>query len=97
MLIWPLVSQLLFVTTATSALDAETEHSIIETLVKLRDQEGLTIVSVSHHPSTAVKANKIVVLDHGVIAEEGTYDELVSREGSIFKRMVEAGEEPLEE
>ncbi len=86
-----------FVTTATSALDAETEHSIIETLVKLRDEEGLTLISVSHHPSTAVKADKIVVLEKGVIAEEGKYDELVSRDGSIFKRMVEAGEEPLEE
>jgi ABC-type multidrug transport system fused ATPase/permease subunit len=77
---------------ATSALDAETERSIIETLVKLRDTEGLTLVSVSHHPSTAVKADKIVVLEQGVIAEEGTYDELVSRPGGIFKRIVEAGE-----
>eukprot|EP00986_Skeletonema_menzelii_P015114 scaffold11045_cov138-Skeletonema_menzelii.AAC.20 len=81
----------------TSALDAETEHSIIETLVRLRDEEGLTLISVSHHPSTAVKADKIVVLENGVIAEEGKYDELVSREGSIFKRMVDAGEEPLGE
>ena len=75
---------------ATSALDAETESSIVNTLVKLRDEEGLTLISVSHHPSTAVEADKIVVLDHGVIAEEGTYDELVSCEGSIFKRLVEA-------
>lgn len=52
---------------------------------------------MSHHPSTAVKADKIVVLEKGVIAEEGKYDELVSRDGSIFKRMVDAGEEPLEE
>lgn len=81
---------------ATSALDAETEHSIIETLCKLRDTEGLTLVSVSHHPSTAVKADKIVVLERGVIAEEGKYDELVSREGGIFKRIVEAGEEVQE-
>jgi ABC-type multidrug transport system fused ATPase/permease subunit len=78
---------------ATSALDAETERSIIETLVKLRDTEGLTLVSVSHHPSTAVKADQIVVLEGGVIAEEGTYDDLVSRQGGIFRRMVEAGKE----
>lgn len=77
-------------------MDAETEHSIIETLCKLRDTEGLTLVSVSHHPSTAVKADKIVVLERGVIAEEGKYDELVSREGGIFKRIVEAGEEVQE-
>jgi ABC-type multidrug transport system fused ATPase/permease subunit len=77
---------------ATSALDAETEHSIIETLINLRDQEGLTLVSVSHHPSTAVKANKIVVLEQGLVAEEGTYNELVARDGGIFQRMVEAGD-----
>lgn len=76
---------------ATSALDAETEASIIETLVNLRDNEGLTLVSVTHHPSTAIKADKIIVMRAGgTVAEEGVYDELVSREGGIFKRMVEA-------
>ncbi len=53
-------------------------------------------MSVSHHPSTAVNADKIVVLEKGVIAEEGTYDELVSRKNGIFKRIVEAGEEVQE-
>jgi len=78
---------------ATSALDAETEASIIDTLVNLRDNDGLTLVSVSHHPSTAVKADKIVVMRAGgTVAEEGVYDDLVSREGGLFKRMVEAGE-----
>ncbi|KAL7550896.1 hypothetical protein ACHAWF_014100 [Thalassiosira exigua] len=78
---------------ATSALDNETEHAIIQTLVNLRDNEGLTLVSVSHHPSTAVKADNIVMLEHGVIAEEGTYNDLVTRDGGLFRRLVEAGEE----
>ncbi len=78
---------------ATSALDAETEKSIIDTIVDLRDKEGLTIVSVSHRPSTAVKANKIVVMRAGgTVAEEGGYEELASREGGLFKRMVNVGE-----
>ena len=77
---------------ATSALDKETEYSIVETLVHLRDNDGLTLVSVSHHPETALKADKIVVLAQGVLAEEGTYDELAGKEGGIFKRIVEAGE-----
>ena len=48
-------------------------------------------MSVSHHPSTAVKADKIVVMRAGgTVAEEGVYDDLVSRENGIFKRMVEA-------
>ncbi len=59
--------------------------------MNLRDKDGLTLVSVSHHPSTAVKADKIVVLRAGgTVAEEGLYDDLVSREGGIFKRMVDA-------
>ena len=74
-------------------MDAETEHAIFQTLVKLRDNEGLTLVSVTHHPSTAVQANKIVVLDNGVTAEAGTYNDLASRDGGIFQRMVEAGEQ----
>ncbi|KAL7554702.1 hypothetical protein ACHAWF_018246, partial [Thalassiosira exigua] len=78
---------------ATSALDNETERAIIDTLVNLRDKEGLTLVSVSHHPSTAVKANKIVMLEHGVIAEEGTYDELMAIGGGKFRRIVEVEEE----
>jgi len=78
---------------ATSALDAETERAIIKTIVKLRDKEGITVVSVSHRPSTAVKADKILVLDQGIIAEQGTYDELVSCEGGLFRRMVDSGED----
>jgi len=77
---------------ATSALDKETEYSIVETLVHLRDNDGLTLVSVSHHPDTALKADKVVVLAQGVLAEEGTYDELAGKEGGIFRRIVEAGD-----
>lgn len=79
---------------ATSALDAETERSIIQTLEKLRDDEGLTLVAVSHRPATALNADKIVVLKRGgTIVEEGTYDELVAIKGGRFNRMVEAGDE----
>ena len=82
-----------FTLLATSALDAKTEDEIIATLIKLRDENGLTLVSVSHHPSTAIKANKIVVLDHGVVAEEGVYEDLVGIENGIFRGLVEAGGE----
>ena len=77
---------------ATSSLDAVAADAIIETLVRLRDEKGYTIVSVSHHPSTAIKAHQIVVLKKGVIAEEGTYNELVARENGIFRQLVEISE-----
>jgi len=76
---------------ATSSLDKETERAIIETLVRLRDHTGITLVSVSHHPNTAVDADNIVVMAGGIVSEKGTYEELVSREGGIFRRIVEAG------
>ena len=58
--------------------------------MKFRDNDGLTLVSVSHRPATAVQANKIIVLRAGgTVAEEGGYDELVSREGGLFKRLVD--------
>ncbi|KAL3909790.1 MAG: hypothetical protein SGILL_007945, partial [Bacillariaceae sp.] len=80
----------LFLDEATSALDTVSEAAIIETLVRLRDTEGLTIVSVSHHPSTAVKADEIVVLERGSIAENGKYDELVALDNGIFRKLVES-------
>jgi len=75
---------------ATSALDAKAENAIIDTLCQLRQKQGITIVSVSHHPSTALNADQVVVLDHGSIAEKGTYDELMRIRGGIFKGLVEA-------
>jgi ABC-type multidrug transport system fused ATPase/permease subunit len=73
---------------------AATEKSIIDTVVKLRDDNGLTVVSVSHRPATAVKANKVIVLrGRGTVAEEGGYEELVSREGGLFKRFVDISKE----
>jgi len=77
---------------ATSSLDAVAADAIIETLVRLRDEKGYTIVSVSHHPSTAIKANQIVVLKKGVIAEEGTYNELMALENGNFRQLVEISE-----
>ncbi|EJK64036.1 hypothetical protein THAOC_15273, partial [Thalassiosira oceanica] len=66
--------------------------AIIDTLVKLRDEKGLTLISVTHRPSTCIKANQIIVLERGSISECGTYDELVST-GGLFSRLVAAGEE----
>jgi len=77
---------------ATSALDKLSEDAIIETLVRLRDEKGLTLISVTHRPSTCIKANQIIVLERGVISECGTYDELVST-GGLFSRLVAAGED----
>jgi ATP-binding cassette subfamily B protein len=65
---------------ATSALDNETERELqaaIETLAK-----GRTTITIAHRLSTVEGADQIVVLDGGVVAEQGTHDELLQQAGA---------------
>ena len=63
----------------------------METILRLRDKERLTIVSVTHHPDTTIDADEIIVLDKGVVEERGTYEELTTGGGcGLFSQMVTA-------
>ncbi|MEJ2021453.1 MAG: ABC transporter ATP-binding protein/permease [Maritimibacter sp.] len=64
---------------ATSALDTETERDIQVSLKAMG--EGRTVITIAHRLSTIVDADRIVVLENGVVTEEGTHDELLSRGG----------------
>jgi len=64
---------------ATSALDSESEAAIQERLNLV--MEGKTVIAIAHRLSTIAKMDRIVVLDHGRIAEEGKPEELAEREG----------------
>jgi len=64
---------------ATSALDSESENQVQASLERL--MAGRTTLVIAHRLSTVQKADKIVVLDGGRIAEQGTHDELLSRNG----------------
>ena len=63
----------------TAALDTESERLVIEALERL--MKGRTVITIAHRLSTIRDANKIIVLKEGVVAEEGTHDELVARGG----------------
>ena len=68
---------------ATSALDSEVEEAIQNTLYGM--MEGKTVIAVAHRLSTIAKLDRIVVLDDGRVAEEGTHGELLAH-GGLYSR-----------
>jgi ABC-type multidrug transport system fused ATPase/permease subunit len=63
----------------TAALDTESESLVMEALERL--MKGRTVITIAHRLSTIRDADKIVVLKGGVVAEEGSHDELIARNG----------------
>ncbi len=70
---------------ATSSLDAENERLVQEALEKL--MRGRTSFVIAHRLSTIHKADKIIVIDKGVVREMGTHEELLGMENGIYRQL----------
>ena len=75
---------MLFRSEATSALDSESERHVQAALDVL--MRGRTTIVIAHRLSTVEKANRIVVLEKGSIAEIGNHQELLGR-GGIYAKL----------
>ena len=69
---------------ATSQLDSQSERIVQEALDRL--MQGRTVFVIAHRLSTVRSARKIVVMDKGVIAEQGSHDELLAK-GGLYKKL----------
>lgn len=76
---------LLFLDEFTSALDALTEEKVIKSI----RAKGITCIIVAHRLSTIVDCDRIYVMDHGKVVQEGTHSELYSQEG-MYRTLIGA-------
>lgn len=79
-------AEILIMDEATSALDSETEMEIKQSMDSLKGK--ITIISIAHRLSTIKEADKIFLMNKGVIESSGTFDELKSK-SDYFRRMAD--------
>ncbi|MCH8617612.1 ABC transporter transmembrane domain-containing protein [Undibacterium sp. TS12] len=77
--------RILFLDEATSHIDSETEQVVQLALTELRGQ--VSIIAIAHRLSTIRDADRIIVLNHGKLAEQGSHQELMQMEQGIYQRL----------
>ena len=69
-------------------MDAENEYQVQKAIDSLTQKKDLTVIVIAHRLSTVRDADKIIVIQKGVIVEQGSHDDLIAKNGS-YKRLVE--------
>jgi ABC-type multidrug transport system fused ATPase/permease subunit len=85
-------SPILLLDEPTAALDSESEKLVIDALEKL--MEGRTVIAIAHRLSTIRDANQIIVINQGIVAENGTHQELMAANGiyaALHRTQFDAG------
>ena len=77
---------------ATSSLDSKSESIIQDSLNILIEDKSKTVIAIAHRLSTLKHMDRIIVLDKGNIAEEGTHDQLLKNKKSLYKKLWELQE-----
>jgi len=76
-------SEIFIMDEATASLDAHTEKLLQEAINET--MRGKTAVVIAHRPTTIRSADKIIVLEDGVVAEEDTFQELINKKGAFYR------------
>jgi len=79
--------RILILDEATSALDAESEDLVQKALTNL--MKGRTVIIIAHRLSTVKNTDRVIVLNKGVIVEEGHHDELIKNQDGMFFNLVQ--------
>ncbi len=79
--------RILFLDEATSNIDSATEQVLGEALEALRGR--VTVVAIAHRLSTIRAADRIVVLNHGHLVEQGSHAALMAIDGGLYQRLVQ--------
>jgi ATP-binding cassette subfamily B multidrug efflux pump len=77
--------RILLLDEATSRIDSQTEQIVQLALDELRGR--VTVIAIAHRLSTIRDADRIVVLNHGRIAESGSHDQLMQIDGGLYQRL----------
>lgn len=72
---------------ATSALDTHTEQDVLKTIKAVLTEEQMTSVSIAHRLRTIADCDKIIVLNHGQVQEEGTHNQLLEDKDSLYSNL----------